>query len=86
VEYGGHFLRKVSLGHYDHPCIPLTKSLFQPQSPYSNHQLYRTTQSDVARLPWEITLWLEYGLCEWNTDFVSGIRRAFFAEGVPRAL
>jgi len=41
----------VSLGHYDHPCIPLTKSLFQPQSPYSNHQLYRTTKSDVARLP-----------------------------------
>jgi hypothetical protein len=30
LEYGGHFARKVSLGHYDRPCIPTTKSVFQP--------------------------------------------------------
>jgi hypothetical protein len=35
---------------------------------YSHHQLYRLAESDVVRLPWEITLWLEYGLCEWNTE------------------
>jgi len=39
VEYGGHFSRKVSLGHYDRLRILTTKSVFQPQSLYSYHQL-----------------------------------------------
>ena len=51
LEYGGHFSRKVSLGHYDRPRIPTAKSVFQPRSLYSYRKPYRTQQV-TRQAPW----------------------------------